>query len=75
MVKAPLPTDDPEEAATQKKREEIAVGLLAQREYALYEQALNAQDPHKKLALLDQVLQLNPQSLFERCSARLLSHL
>ncbi len=64
VVKAPLPADDPEEAATQKKREEIAAGLLAQREYALYEQALNAADPHRKIALLDQVVQLNPQTRY-----------
>lgn len=64
VVTAPVITDDPEEAATQKKREELAAGLLAQREYALYDQALNAADPHKKIALLDQVLQLNPQTRY-----------
>jgi tetratricopeptide (TPR) repeat protein len=64
VVTAPVITDDPEEAATQKKREELAAGLLAQREYALYDQALNAADPHKKIVLLDQVLQLNPHTRY-----------
>jgi tetratricopeptide (TPR) repeat protein len=64
VVKAPVIADDPDEAATQKKREELAAGLLAQREYALYDQALNASDPHKKIALLDQVLQLNPHTRY-----------
>lgn len=64
VVKSPIIGDDPEEAATQKKREELASGVLAQREYALYDQALNAADPHKKIALLDQVLELNPHTRY-----------
>lgn len=64
VVKTPVPADDPDEAATQKKREELAAGLLAQQEYAVYDQALNAVDPRKKIALLDQVLQLNPHSRY-----------
>jgi len=64
VVATPVITDDPDEAATQEKREQLAAGLLAQREYALYDQALNAADPHKKIALLDQVLQLNPHSRY-----------
>ena len=64
VATAPVITDDPDEAATQKKREELASGLLAQREYTLYDQALNAADPHKKIALLDQVLQLNPHTRY-----------
>jgi tetratricopeptide (TPR) repeat protein len=64
VVKAPAIGDDPEEVATQKKREELAAGLLAQQEYALYDQALNASDPHKKIVLLDQVLQLNPHTRY-----------
>ncbi len=64
VVTAPVVTDDPDEAATQKKREELAAGMLAQREYALYDQALNAADPQKKIALLDQVLQLNPHTRY-----------
>ena len=64
VVTAPVIGDDPDEAATQKKREELAANLLAQREYALYDQALNAADPRKKIALLDQVLQLNPRTRY-----------
>jgi tetratricopeptide (TPR) repeat protein len=64
VVSAPIITDDPDEAATQKKREQLAAGLLAQREYALYDQALNTPDPHKKIVLLDQVLQLNPHTRY-----------
>ena len=64
VVKAPAIVDDPNEAATQKKREELASNLLAQREYALYDQALNLADPRKKIVLLDQLLQLNPHTRY-----------
>ena len=64
VVKMPVLEDDPEEAARQKKREEVASNVMAQKEYALYDQALNAADPNKKIALLDQVLQLNPHTRY-----------
>ena len=64
VVKTPGPADDPDQAATQKKREELAAGLLAQQEYGLYNQALNTSDARKKIALLDQLLQLDPHTKY-----------
>ncbi len=64
VVMTPAVSDDPDAAATQKKREELAAGMLAQQEYTLFDQALNTADNQKKLKLLDQLLQLNPHTRY-----------
>lgn len=63
MTNRPAP-EDPADAAAQKRRAEIASGLLAQREYALYDQAFSTTDPRKKIGTLDQLLQLNPHTRY-----------
>jgi tetratricopeptide (TPR) repeat protein len=61
---APARTEDAEDTAADKRRAELASSLLAQQEYALYDQALNGSDPRKRINLLDQLLQLDPHTRY-----------
>ena len=64
VASAPVSIDDPEEAAAQKKRQELAANLLARQEYEIYDRALNAADPQRKISALDELLKLNPHTRY-----------
>src|SRR5260370_7549339 len=64
VASAPVSIDDPEEAAAQKKRLELAANLLARQEYEIYDLAFNAADPQRKIGALDELLKLNPHTRY-----------
>ncbi len=64
LASAPPVVEDPEEAGAEKKRAELAAGLLVQQEYGLYDQAFRSSDPRKRIDLLDQLLQLDPRTRY-----------
>src|SRR5262249_14301200 len=64
LASKPLSIDDPEEAAAQRKRLELAANLLARQEYELYDRALNTPEPVKKIGILDELFKLNPHTRY-----------
>src|SRR5258706_3360249 len=64
LANAPVSIDDPDGEATRKKRIEAAGNLLAQREYALYDEAFSTLDVRKRISLLDELIKLGPRTRY-----------
>jgi tetratricopeptide (TPR) repeat protein len=64
LATAPVSIDDPEDEAARKKRIDAATDLLAQREYALYDEAFSTGDPRKRVSLLDELIKVNPRTRY-----------
>src|ERR1700687_3224295 len=64
LASAPTSIDDPEDQSARQKRIEAASNLLAQREYAVYDEAFSSADPRKKIGLLDELIKLNPRTRY-----------
>jgi tetratricopeptide (TPR) repeat protein len=64
LASAPVSIDDPEDEAARKKRIDAAANLLAQREYALYDQAFSSSDPRKRVSVLDELMKVNPRTRY-----------
>jgi tetratricopeptide (TPR) repeat protein len=64
LANAPIGMDDPDAEAARMKRIEAAGNLLAQREYALYDEAFSTSDVHKRISLLDELIKLNPRTRY-----------
>jgi tetratricopeptide (TPR) repeat protein len=64
LANAPASNGDPEDDATRKSRIEAASSVVAQHEYALYDQALSARDPRKQLSLVEELIKINPRTRY-----------